>query len=182
MSYSTLPPDTSDVQTAVVESVNSESLKVTCTFAVGTQSIGCQVQVELTSDNSTTHNPYYTLNITRISQKRNTDNPLVAEATVDLRFPSEDFEVLAFDWESDGSISDFVIPVEVVRGPIPPSSAAPSMLCMCVCGGWQVTTSFTSLSIPSPPPPLPSLPSSYCLPHPLHCHHNIRISRKLFNR
>ena len=178
MSYSTLPPDTSDVQTAVVESVNSESLKVTCTFAVGTQSIGCQVQVGLTSDNSTSQNPYYTLNITRISLKRNTDNPLVAEATVDLRFPSEDFEVLAFDWESDGTISDFGIPVEVV--PIPPSSAAPSMLCVCVCvvGGKLPLLSPLSLS----PPPLPSLPSSYCLPHPLHCHHNIRISKKLFNR
>ena len=107
---------------------------VTCTFAMGTQSKGCQVQVELTSDNSTSRNPYYTLNITRISQKRNTDNSLVAEATVDLQFPSEAFEVLAFDWESDGTISDFGIPVKVVRGPIPPSSVAPSkIVCVSVC-------------------------------------------------
>ena len=181
MHYSTLPPDTSDVQTAVVESVNSESLKVTCTFAVGTQSIGCQVQVEPTSDNSTSQNPYYTLNITRISLKRNTDNPLVAEATDAMRFPSEDFEGIAFDWESDGTISNFGIPVEVIGDQF----LHPVLLqvcCVCVCGGWQVTTSFTSLSIPPPPPPLPSLPSSYCFPHPLHCHHNIRISKKLFNR
>ena len=159
MHYSTLPPDTSDVQTAVVESVNSESLKVTCTFAVGTQSIGCQVQVELTSDNSTSQNTYYTINITRISLKRNTDNPLVAEATVDLRFPSEDFEVIAFDWESDGTISDFGIPVEVIGGPIPPSSAAPSMLCVCVW--WVASYHFFHLSLyplPPPPPP-PSHPS-----------------------
>ena len=130
MYYSPLPADTSDVQTAMVQLLDSQRMYVTCTFAMGTQSKGCQVQILLTSDNSTSRNPYYTLNITRISQKRNTDNSLVAEATVDLRFPSEAFEVLAFDWESDGTISDFGIPVEVVGGPIPPSSAAPSMLCV----------------------------------------------------
>ena len=128
------PSDTSDVQTAVIESVNSQSLKVTCTFAVGTQTRGCRVQILRTND---PQNPYYTLNV-----ERSTTNPLVAEATDAMQFPSEAFEVIAFDWESDGTISNFGIPVEVIGGPIPPSSAAPSKrACECECvSGYTLCT------------------------------------------
>ena len=123
MHYSFLPPDTSDVQAAVVESINSQKLRFTCTFVMGTQTRGCRFQILLMNN---PQNPYYTLNV-----ERSTTNPLVAEATDAMQFPSEAFEVIAFDWESDGTISSFGIPAEVIFGPITPSSATPSK-CECV--------------------------------------------------
>ena len=95
----TLCSVTTDVQRSIIN-VTSLSVTVECYFFNGSSSLGCYV--EFSGANFST----IAKNITRSTGRQEVAIPGGIDTCVDLRFA-------VFDWESDGSIGNVPVPVEI---------------------------------------------------------------------
>ena len=98
-----LSVDTTDVQLAVVQFDENQTLAVTCHFAEGSQALGCHVQLSFSSDSEA-------VNISR------EDRSLIVRQEIKTRFPSYCYQsqLYVYDWEADGTVGRLPVPVETV--------------------------------------------------------------------
>ena len=132
-SISHLSADTTDVQHAVVQFDNNQTVAVTCHFAEGSQALGCHVQLSFSSDSEA-------VNISR------EDRSLIICQEIKTHFPSQS-QLYVYDWEADGTMGTLPIPVETMLsenaskacGTVRPTSEAstptsgPAIPGVCLC-------------------------------------------------
>ena len=98
-----LSADTTDVQSAVVQYDNNQTVAVTCHFAEGSQALGCHVQLSFSND-------YQAVNISR-------ENGLInAHQCIETHLPSHCYrsQLYVYDWEADGTVGTLPVPVETM--------------------------------------------------------------------
>ena len=100
---SDLSVDTTDVQLAVVQFDNNQTLAVTCHFAEGSQALGCHAELSFSSDSQA-------VNISRV------DRSLIICQEIMTRFPSHCYrsQLFVYDWEADGTVGTVPIPTEAI--------------------------------------------------------------------
>ena len=115
--------DTTDVQLAVVQFDNNQTVAVTCHFAEGSQALGCHAELSFSSDSQA-------VNISRVNRS------FIACQLIKTRFPSHYYQsqFYVYDWEADGTVGTLPIPVEKVF-----SEGAPEA-CGMASGGTTNTT------------------------------------------